>query len=229
MKEIRKKDIFEHRVCKTCFKKKHIIFFRDGREDCLQCWAYFRKYNEWGDREKFRSNPLAIEDYLHCRHRSCSNCFKFKNIIYFPRGRLCNKCYYENKSSKRIKISEEETKLKKQKRRQNFFKTHPPYLVNARGCFNKYCDGNLSFENFMFLSQQKCAYCKKGPSNVRNKYYNDEYAFIYNGLDRIDSSKPHDLENIVSCCISCNRMKSDQTMKEFTSWLKRFYSYQNKI
>lgn len=86
-----------------------------------------------------------------------------------------------------------------------------------------YKDGAISFEDFFSLSQKDCAYCGSPPNNnftlvVRGVM---QGTFIYNGLDRIDSSFPHELSNVVPCCSICNRMKSDMSLENFLSHIRR--------
>ena len=85
-------------------------------------------------------------------------------------------------------------------------------------------DTNLSFEQFYSLTQQNCFYCGINSSNKYNaflskkkssQYAKDNGWFIYNGLDRVDNSKPHNIDNVVPCCHTCNSAKSDRTISEF--------------
>lgn len=39
-----------------------------------------------------------------------------------------------------------------------------------------------------------------------------------NGVDRVDSSRGYDKENIVPCCKICNRSKSDMSESDFIAW-----------
>lgn len=97
-----------------------------------------------------------------------------------------------------------------------------------------YNDGDLVFEDFLFLSQQKCYYCKCKPSNKRkstifkkiiSEQEENERYFIYNGLDRIDPTKPHNKNNIITCCFNCNRAKSNYNLNEFIKWIKRIKQF----
>ena len=80
--------------------------------------------------------------------------------------------------------------------------------------------GDLSFEDFYFLSQQPCYYCGSGPVNEHRKYgnknteYTDGYVFKYNGLDRINSEIGYSVDNVVPCCKWCNFMKNTQSTQE---------------
>lgn len=98
---------------------------------------------------------------------------------------------------------------------------------------NRYNDGDLTFENFKELTQMNCHYCNTKPSNVSNAFKNDKRSniesilngdFIYNGLDRIDSSKKHDFDNVVPCCYYCNFAKNDLSYEEFLNNIKKILS-----
>lgn len=79
----------------------------------------------------------------------------------------------------------------------------------------------LSKEQFRQLTQGNCHYCQKPPSQKitgRNKNF-----FIYNGIDRVDSSKPYSIDNVVSCCGDCNYCKSDFTKEKFLDLVRKIY------
>lgn len=107
-----------------------------------------------------------------------------------------------------------------------------PIISNAKSAWrNGYSKDGLSFKKFLELSQQNCFYCNKKPSNKFAKaYWDDNYAFIYNGLDRIDSSKGHINSNLVPCCKYCNRSKLNLSIDDFyllaTKISKQFGEYQ---
>jgi len=106
-----------------------------------------------------------------------------------------------------------------------------PIITSAKTIFRtNYQDGNLTFEMFYLLSQQNCFYCGKSPSNKWNSFSTpsaetssqfsiENGMFIYNGLDRINSFKPHNLDNVVSACINCNRAKAEKSQEEFIQWI----------
>ena len=64
----------------------------------------------------------------------------------------------------------------------------------------------LSIEKFRELVTSNCFYCGATPSNIKKQPgHNGE--FIYNGIDRVDSSIGYIEENCVSCCATCNKAK----------------------
>lgn len=95
---------------------------------------------------------------------------------------------------------------------------------------HSYADGNLTFEQFLTLSQLPCHYCGAPPSNQYNKYKGRtgreiKNTFIYSGLDRIDNARPHDYDNVVPACRSCNSRKSEMNRRRFLAWIRKVYEY----
>lgn len=45
------------------------------------------------------------------------------------------------------------------------------------------------------------------------------------GLDRIDSTKGYTMDNLVSCCETCNRAKRHMSLAEFREWKNSLYSF----
>jgi 5-methylcytosine-specific restriction endonuclease McrA len=94
---------------------------------------------------------------------------------------------------------------------------------------------DITLEQFYYLSQLNCFYCNAIPTNRINTPLNDKKAsqqakeqgwFIYNGLDRIDCSKGHILDNIVVACKFCNIAKGEMSFDEFMTWAKRIQTFQ---
>lgn len=90
-----------------------------------------------------------------------------------------------------------------------------------------YNDGDISAKEFMALSQGNCHYCNKPPSNKVDgaKYMENkpdvDTVFVYNGLDRLDSSKGHIHGNVVPCCKVCNLAKKKMLEDEFISHIDK--------
>lgn len=111
-----------------------------------------------------------------------------------------------------------------------------PSLSSAKRLFKeRYNDGNLTFEEFYKLSQMNCFYCNRAPEQVYNGYIFkkkkvSQFAkingdFIYNGLDRVDNNKGHDLNNLVPCCKVCNYGKRDMSSQDFKQWIVSIYNH----
>ena len=62
----------------------------------------------------------------------------------------------------------------------------------------------LTKDDYLNLTSSFCVYCRV-PSSSQHT----------NGIDRIDSSKGHTIDNCVTCCAQCNYMKNRYTKLEF--------------
>lgn len=93
----------------------------------------------------------------------------------------------------------------------------------ARKVWQRYDDHDIDFATFYHLSQSPCHYCGIPPATTWKKYVG---IFTYNGLDRIDSSKPHRLDNVVPCCAECNSSKSDKSVNRFLAHARRISDHQ---
>lgn len=101
-------------------------------------------------------------------------------------------------------------------------------IASAKNIYsNKYNKDGLSFEEFYQLSQKQCYYCglQSELSNCYNRHtenikWTSDFAitnghFKYNGLDRVDNTKGHMVDNLVPCCWICNRYKNNLNQFEF--------------
>ena len=122
-------------------------------------------------------------------------------------------------------------------------------LVPGQRSFNRFLEGyknnakqrNLFFDiskkEFKSLISKNCVYCgavpkqynpflnKKGERRLRSgnsslEWLEQQYIEV-NGIDRIDSSKGYELENIVTCCGQCNMMKMDYSLEEFLKQVEK--------
>ncbi len=99
------------------------------------------------------------------------------------------------------------------------------YKNHAKARGNKY---ELSDDDFIKITQSPCFYCGAHPSNsTHNRRGSGNY--IYNGIDRIDNSNGYSLNNIVSCCRTCNLAKRDMSQQDFFQWIKRVYKHSVKL
>lgn len=70
-------------------------------------------------------------------------------------------------------------------------------------------DFSLSREYLIELISQVCHYCQAPPGNtIRRRFYGDHVLF-YSGIDRKDNQLGYTPENVVPCCIRCNKVKRE--------------------
>lgn len=77
---------------------------------------------------------------------------------------------------------------------------------------------NLIFEltknEFLEITQRNCFYCNDKPSQIY-KRDNGFGEFTYNGIDRKNNNIGYCLDNCVSCCWTCNVMKTNMEERNF--------------
>ena len=91
-----------------------------------------------------------------------------------------------------------------------------------RGAKDRNISFNLSEDFIRDITKRDCFYCGLLPKQIsqRTRSYG---AYIYNGIDRIDSNLEYYPNNVVSCCKQCNYAKRSYTISEFQEWIKRVY------
>lgn len=113
-----------------------------------------------------------------------------------------------------------------------FRKSYAQYKASAK---LKGGEFPLSYEEFREFVTLPCEYCGSPPTRVRRAYNRpskrdpslDDSAAMH-GVDRIDSSKGYEVDNIVPCCYVCNGMKSDRTTDDFLSHVERIHEHQGQ-
>lgn len=94
------------------------------------------------------------------------------------------------------------------------------YCAYRSGAKRRNIEFNLDKEDFEKLISQKCVYCNIEPQTTIKKISG---SYSYNGIDRVDNSKGYTLDNVVTCCETCNRAKLQMSKEEFLDWIKRVY------
>ena len=83
----------------------------------------------------------------------------------------------------------------------------------------------IDFNTFIEITSANCHYCNSKPETIQKEDAgNGDY--IYNGIDRVDSSKGYIVGNIVPCCKLCNKFKCDLSRREFLTHIDKIYQHQ---
>jgi len=85
------------------------------------------------------------------------------------------------------------------------------YIKYKHSCKNRGVKFGISFKEFEKYWQKPCHYCNSKIETI--------------GLDRVDSNKGYFLDNIVSCCRVCNRMKSDLSEDVFIEYCRKIVKH----
>lgn len=95
----------------------------------------------------------------------------------------------------------------------------------------------IEFELFKKLSLSNCFYCNSKPLNrqpdvryetrfgKKEKLIVTDFILKYNGIDRIDSSKGYENNNVVPCCKNCNSAKMELSINEFKNHIIKIYEH----
>jgi len=109
---------------------------------------------------------------------------------------------------------------------------YEPNTTSARRLWKSYCRRdltcNLTFDEWLLISQMNCNYCGIAPSNNYNCFIGRKSAsqkaknngwFVYNGIDRVNNDCTYSKDNIVPCCWTCNRAKSNRSIIDFHKYI----------
>ena len=80
---------------------------------------------------------------------------------------------------------------------------------------------DLSKEHIAKLINQECYYCGTPPGNKLKQH---NRMITYQGIDRKDNTKGYTPDNVVPCCIVCNKMKKALSHDEFLLHIHRISS-----
>lgn len=86
----------------------------------------------------------------------------------------------------------------------------------------------LTEEQFFSLTSSNCKYCGIEPIQVFKpshyyKGYDNDRVYFYNGIDRINPQIGYEIDNVVSCCSTCNYAKRTMSVDQFLNWIYRVY------
>lgn len=73
------------------------------------------------------------------------------------------------------------------------------------------------------LIKQDCFYCGSTPVKRDTKNAHLNGFTEWNGLDRVDSLRGYTINNVVTCCSVCNRMKLNLSLDLFLQKVKLIY------
>lgn len=101
------------------------------------------------------------------------------------------------------------------------------FLAYKQGANKRDFKFSIDLKTFERLTSGDCHYCGVPPSNTttRGKLMPTNGEYIYNGIDRVDSSKGYIADNTVSCCTTCNYAKHTLSYDEFMQWIDRLVNF----
>lgn len=107
-------------------------------------------------------------------------------------------------------------------------------ISNENKVYALYKKDGLQFDSFIKMIYSNCFYCGSPPSNLSKTSKHNasplrkSVMLKYSGIDRINSSLGHIEGNCRSCCIICNRSKSDHSEDKFYLMIKKVVNYNER-
>lgn len=101
---------------------------------------------------------------------------------------------------------------------------HSTFRNYQRGAIARGLAFELNKEQFTKLLSGNCEYCGSPPTQTLRKKGGHGY-LTYNGIDRVDNTKPYTIENTVPCCGKCNFAKARLTLDEFKEHVMKMYRH----
>lgn len=83
----------------------------------------------------------------------------------------------------------------------------------------------LSREEAKQLFESDCRYCGQIPTAIFGERERLNGTFVYNGIDRLDSSLGYVFHNCVPCCRVCNYMKQQLSPEEFIFHIRKIAAH----
>lgn len=106
----------------------------------------------------------------------------------------------------------------------NYNKLYGTYKRGAKHRGYKFL---LTKEDFKKFLNDVCYYCGSEPSFEYTNSKLKNNILIYNGIDRKDNTKDYTIDNCVTACGICNRMKMDLEYNHFIEKIKQIYERLN--
>lgn len=154
---------------------------------------------------KINDEKIHIRDeYGNIEKKRCFKCHEFLPLTSFYRSK-----YQKDGYSGECKRCQNESKDGR-------------YNVYKKNAKKRNINFNLTKEEFYDITSKPCYYC--------NDYSNKDINNVsYSGVDRIDSSKGYEIDNIVPCCDICNKMKLDYSKEFFINHINKIADYMKEV
>lgn len=214
-------------------------FYELSQQNCFYCGISPSKtHNKFKKEQKDGKNPLprsiAEGDFIY------NGLDRKNNSVGHSKDNCITACWMCNRAKRKMPMNEFLNWIKNLQIIDKAYEIKTKelskyYISSVKKAFKRYNDGDLTLEEFECLTQYNCHYCNRSPSNYANYILDDkrkdlthvnEAEFKYNGLDRIDSSLPHNKNNILPACYPCNWAKSNYTIEQFHEWIRRIKKFQ---
>lgn len=104
-----------------------------------------------------------------------------------------------------------------------FAKVYGAYRGRAKKSGRKW---SLTKEQVWCITSSTCYYCGieptliSKPTSRKQRRCVDWGTYYYNGIDRVDNTGGYTIENVVPCCVYCNKGKLNNSVEDFRTWIR---------
>ena len=108
-----------------------------------------------------------------------------------------------------------------------FNQLYKRYIEGAR---HRNIEWNLSKDQVRSITKKNCYYCGVEPKyeistgKTKEGKIIGNGIYLYNGIDRVDSSLGYTEDNVLPCCGTCNVAKLNMSINEFKDWVSTVYN-----
>ena len=155
------------------------------------------------------NHPTTGESYWECKC-DCGKITKVTGYCLTSGNTKSCGCYHKIRTRQLFSLSPKELGLNR------IFGDYRKWARNKKNLFL------LTKEQTRNLIESDCYYCGNPPSNDIGLHR--EIRFIYQGIDRKDNTIGYTPDNVVPCCIVCNKMKKVLSHDDFLLHIHRIAS-----
>ena len=203
--------------CKTCGfeKESHATERAKTQRKCISCEM---KKN----RESFNSyenHVYKVLDYSHSSEDKRRMFYKVKCKLC-GHEHICRKDQILNVKSF-CAYCRTNTKIPTIKAPINVY-----YCQYENGARSRGLNFEITKNDFENIVSKNCYFCNEEPKPIQSlkTYTRCKEDLHVNGIDRLDSNRGYELDNLVPCCQTCNRMKMSMSKDNFLNKINQIYN-----
>lgn len=104
------------------------------------------------------------------------------------------------------------------------------FYAYKKGAIDRGYSFELDINQFKNFLHKNCFYCGDEPKSVyrilnsKTKEVRAGIPIIYNGIDRINNLIGYTIDNSITCCETCNRMKTSHDYDFFLNHIKKIFT-----
>ena len=187
--------------CKDCVKQ----YYEQNKESIREQRKQYREQNKESIKQYYEQNKERIKERNKQHYEQNKESIQEQQRQYREQNKESisekQKQYYEQ-NKERIQEQNKQYREQNKESLQEYRRTPPGKFSEYKsGAKQRGIEFHLTEEQFESFWQKPCEYCGAEIETI--------------GLDRLDSDGHYTIDNVVSCCWSCNKSKGRKTLEEW--------------